>query len=175
MGSGNAETPFPGFRGLCAGFQAGTVAVLVMLGWLGIASWWYYHTFWMAPNILASIFYGDRAVRAGFSFHSLSGVALYLVVYSLLGAVFGMLLQNSRNRLRVVLLAVLVAVGWYYVWWAWLWRLVNPLVMIYTHERPMIVGHVLFGLWLGRFPRYLGKEEAPAAPAPEEPANAEKA
>lgn len=150
-----------------AGFQAGMVAALAMLAWLGLASVWYRRSFWTTANLMASNFYGEAALGRHSFFRSLSGLALYLIFYSLLGALFAFLVSGRAGRLRTVLLGILAGLAWYYLWWGWLWKTVNWIIALYTHDGPMLAGHVLYGALLARFPKYLPREEAPApAPAP---------
>ncbi len=147
-----------------------------MLAFTGLASAWYRRGFWNPENVMASVFYGDDAVRPAFALASLSGLALYVIGYGLLGAAYGRLAWSYRNHLRVFLVAILVSLGWYYLWWGWLWQHLQALVPLYTHDRPMFVGHVLYGMVLGRFPQYYERftrvETLPPPPEPPPPAAA---
>src|SRR5689334_23333120 len=84
-----------------AGLQAGMLGVCWMLAWLGISAKWQLRSFWTAENLMASVFYGDRAIRAGFAGRTLSGLALYLLLYSSLGALFAFLVADRLPRLRI--------------------------------------------------------------------------
>lgn len=137
-----------------AGFQAGMVGVLAMLGWLGLASIWYRRSFWTAANLMASTFHGEAAMARPTLLTALSGLALYVIVYSLLGALFGWVMNGRAGRTRMVLLGILLALAWYYLWWGWLWKSANWIVALYTHDQPMMLGHLIYGALLGRFPRY---------------------
>lgn len=162
-----------GMDAALAGFQAGMVAVLAMLAWLGFASAWYRRSFWTAANLMASNFYGEAALGRHSFFSTLSGLALYVILYSLLGALFAFLLNGRATRGRLVLLGMLAALAWYYLWWGWLWKSVNWIIALYTHDQPMMLGHLLYGALLARFPRYLprARTSAPveAAPLPAPP------
>src|SRR5262245_17299169 len=50
-----------------AGLQAGMVGVCWMLAWLGVSAVWQRRSFWTAANLMATAFYGERAIRAGFA------------------------------------------------------------------------------------------------------------
>jgi hypothetical protein len=141
--------------GLLAGLEAGIVATLNLLGWLALASAWYRHSIWTTANIMATTFYGEAALSSGFTSRTLAGLALYLVLYGIIGALFGLAVPIRGAGLRVTLIGVLVGLGWYYLAFALLWRDINPLISLYTHNGPMLAGHVLYGGLLGRFPRYL--------------------
>ena len=150
-----------------AGFEAGMVATLAMLVWLALAAKWYRHTIWTAANIMASNFYGDNAIGPGFAWSSLSGVAVYLILYSLFGALFALAVRGGMSRLRLVLAGILAGVAWYYLWFGLLWPRIDPLVTLYTHDQPMMWGHMLFGGMLGRFPVYLRRLAGlPGRPVP---------
>jgi len=141
------------------GLQSGMIAALGMLVWLASASAWYRHTIWNVPNILASTFYGDSALRNGFSSMTVPGLALYLALYGLLGAFFGMAVRCRYRRLRVTLAAVAAALAWYYLSFGLIWNKLNPLVVLYTPDQPMLIGHIIYGALLGRYPVYLKHAE----------------
>lgn len=155
MGDGNNPREMREPDRLLAGLEAGVIAVLILLGWLALASAWYRRSIWTTANIMATTFYGQAALGPGFTFRTLAGLALYLVLYGIIGALFGLALDGRRAGLRITLIGVLVGLGWYYLSFALLWRNLNPLISLYTHRGPMMAGHVLYGGLLGRFPRYL--------------------
>ena len=66
---------------LLAGLEAGILAALTLLGWLALASAWYRHSIWTAANIMATNFYGEAALSRDFTFRTVAGIALYLVLY----------------------------------------------------------------------------------------------
>lgn len=158
---------------LLAGIETGVVAVLVMLVWLGLSAMWYRRTFWTAPNLAASTFYGETALRNRFTTHTFSGLALYLLIYGSLGMLFGLAVRDRGRSLRITCLGILLALGWYFLLFGWIWKHWNPLVTLYTHDRPMFAGHVVFGWILGRYPRAarnLRRADPPLAPTAESPA-----
>lgn len=140
---------------LLAGLETGVVAALAMLAWLGFSALWYRHSFWTAPNLLASTFYGEFALRNNFNGHTLPGLALYVLIYGSLGMLFGMAIQGRSASLRITCIGILGAVAWYYFLFGLVWKTWNPLLVLYTQDRPMFAGHVLFGMMLGRYPRNL--------------------
>lgn len=138
-----------------AGLQAGMAAVLYMLAWLGLSAAWHQSSFWTAENLWASTFYGGAAIHRGFSVSTLSGLALYLLVYSTLGGLFALAVRGKVPRLRLVLISLLVAVCWYYLSFHWIWRAFSPLVTLLHAEQPTLLGHVIYGAAISQFPRYL--------------------
>lgn len=145
-----------------AGLQAGMMAVLLMLGWLGVSAVWQQHTFWTVANQMATVLHGGSAVIAGFGPYTASGIALYLVAYSLLGAVFAMAAPHGLTPFGKMLAGVLLSIAWYWLWFQALGQKLMPLVWLLHSERPMVFGHVLYGVMLARYPVYLKNPE----PAP---------
>src|SRR5580700_5589197 len=155
MGDGEKPHKKREADGLLAGLEAGVLAALILLGWLALASAWYRRSIWTAANIMATTFYGEAALGREFTFRTVAGIALYLVLYGAIGALFGLTLASRDASLRTTLIGVLVGLGWYYLSFAILWQNINPLIPLYTHRGPMMAGHALYGGLLGRFPRYL--------------------
>jgi hypothetical protein len=134
-----------------AGLQAGMIATLWMLVWMGVSSLWQRRGFWSAANLMASVVAGNSAIRTGFAFTTVTGIALYLLIYSLLGAVFGVLARDRFTPLGTLLLAIFYSVGWYYLWFRGVAQAVMPLVWLLHAERATAFGHVIFGALLPRF------------------------
>ena len=145
-----------------AGLQGGMVGVLWMLGWLGISAKWQQRGFWSAENLLASAFYGETAIRSGFAFSTLSGLAFYLLLYSLLGAFFAAAIRDQFSPGRTLLLGIAFALGWYYLSFHLLWKSLLPLVALLHPERATVLGHLVYGTFLGRFPAHLPRPVQPA-------------
>jgi hypothetical protein len=158
--------PAGALESLLAGLQAGMAGVLLMLVWLGVSAVWQQRSFWTAENLMASAFYGPGSIHSGFASRTLPGLALYLVLYSLLGALLGVTLRNYSTRMRTVLVAIFFALVWYYASFHWMWERVMPLVAQLHAERPTTIGHVIYGLWLGRFPEYLKRADKATEPRP---------
>jgi len=166
--SGRRKRAWDGFL---AGLQAGLIGVLWMLAWLGMSSMLERRSFWTAENLLASAFYGNSSLRSGFHGTTLSGLALYIVLYSAVGALFGWAVGESLPRVRLVLLGVACGLGWYWLTFQLLWKILAP-VAAAVHSRPaMVLGHVLYGTLIARFPAYMPETDAgqivETAPAPD--------
>jgi hypothetical protein len=148
-----------------AGLEGGTVGVLWMLAWLGLSSLWQQRSFWAAENLMATAF--DRASNLApvFTWSTCGGLALYVLIYSLLGAVFASLLRDRAPARRVMLLSVLFAIAWYYFAFRWSFKLLLPLVALLHVEHATLVGHLLYGTMLGRYPAYVHRLMNTAPPA----------
>ena len=118
-----------------AGLQAGMFATLWMLAWLSVSALWQRRGFWSAMNLMASVLAGNSAIRKGFGASTLSGIALYLLIYSLLGAVFAIMVRDRFTGLGTLLLAIFFSVGWYYLWFRGLGQTIMPLVWLLHAER----------------------------------------
>jgi len=128
-----------------------------MLLWLGISALWQRRSFWTSENLIASAFYGEAAIRRGFAGSTLSGTALYLLVYSTLGGLFAAAMRGHARPLRVLLLSLAFSLGWYYLSFHVMYRSVLPLVYLLHTERTMVLGHLVYGTLLARFPNYMAK------------------
>jgi len=143
-----------------AGLQAGMIAVCCMLAWMGMAALWEQRSFWTSENLMASICYGEAAIHTGFAFSTVSGIAVFLIVYSLLGAAFASAIGGRLTRWGTVLVGILFAVSWYYLWYRTIGKTAMPLVALLHAERPTLFGHVVFGALLARFHSYLPRQPA---------------
>ena len=97
---------------------------------------------------------------------TLSGISLHLFVAGVLGTVFGLLALKLTKPRRVLLAGILFGLGWNYLASGVLWKKVNPLVPLYAPDGAVLFGHLLFGVFLGRLPRYLATVETHLRPAP---------
>ena len=154
MGPATQPEPVRGSAAFLAGLQAGMVATFWMLIWLGISSMWIRRSFWSPVNIMASVLHGG-AIQPGFGSATPSGIALYLVLYSLLGAAFAMLVRQRLTGLGTFLVGILFSLVWYWVWFRTLAPRSMPLVWLLHTERSTEFGHVIYGALLARFGDYL--------------------
>ena len=145
-----------------AGLQAGTVGVLWMLLWLGVCAAGRREDFWSSPNLLAGALYRPYAYRTGFEWSTAFGASLYILLYGVLGTLFALAAGRPMTRLRLALIAMTFGLGWYWITYRWLWRAAPPLAALLDGGRAAVLGHLIYGALLGRFPRYL-----PSAAAPE--------
>src|SRR6266568_6236921 len=138
-----------------AGVEAGILGGLFMMLWLAILSLLQGRSVWSVPNLLASTFYGEAALRRGFRWTTLSGVALHVIVSAMAGLLFGLAVGGIVNRGRVMLLGLAAGVAWYFLSLGVFWNYVNPMVPLYTRGGGMLLAHVGMGFFLGSFPKFL--------------------
>jgi hypothetical protein len=144
-----------------AGLQAGMVGIWWMLAWMGASAVWQRRSFWTPENLMASVFYGNAAIRRGFASSTVSGLALYVLLYSLLGAGFAMALGGRLPRLRLALASMAFALCWYYAAFHVAAKAAWPLIALLDTERTTILGHAIYGALLARFPVYLSRVAEP--------------
>jgi hypothetical protein len=145
---------------LLAGLQSGILAVLALLVWMGVSAVWQGRSFWTAANLMASSFYGDAAIHSGFAHSTLSGLALYVVLYGALGAVFAAAVNGHVRGVQLLLFGLLFGLAWYYCSFGLLWKRFSPLMALLHAERPTMVGHLIYGGLTSRYTRYLPRPEA---------------
>src|SRR5215475_13135263 len=122
-----------------AGVEAGVLGGLFMMAWLAILSLLQGQSVWSIPNLLASTFYGEAALRRGFRWTTLSGVALHLIVSVAAGLLFGSAVSGIAGRGRVMTLGFAAGVAWYFLSEGFFWKHVNPLVPLYTRGGGMLL------------------------------------
>jgi len=152
-----------------AGLEGGTVGVLWMLAWLGVSSVWQQRSFWAPENLMATAFDRNSNLAPIFTWATCAGLALYVLIYSALGAAFSSFLRDRVPSRRVMLMAVIFAIVWYYVSFRGVFRLVLPLVALLHVEHATLIGHLLYGTMLGRYPAYVHRLMNTAPPVAEAP------
>ena len=167
MDAATERRPAGAFSAFLAGLQAGMLGVLWMLALMGAASAWQSLSFWTPENLMATAFHRGAPIRGNFGAGSLSGMALYLILYSLAGALFAVAAGDRLPRARAVLAGVVFGLSWYYLTFQLLWKSLLPLVALLHAEQSTILGHVLYGAILGRFPVYMARGETPPVSSPE--------
>jgi len=152
-----------------AGLQAGMIGALWMLFWMGLIAGWQRRSFWTPENLMAGVFHPQRGIRVDFGAPTLSGLALYLTLYSLLGSGFALLCGGRRMRPpRLTLLSLVFALAWYYASFHLIWRSAAP-AMLLNASGSTLIGHVIYGIALGRFPTHFPSQYRPVAEIVAEP------
>src|SRR5271165_4297515 len=87
-----------------AGLEGGMVGVLWMLAWLGVSSVWQQRSFWTPENLMYTAFDRNSMLAPVFTWATCGGLALYVLIYSLLGAAFSWIVRDRVPRGRIMLL-----------------------------------------------------------------------
>ena len=152
MEAATDRQPPPAAAGTLAGLQAGTLGVLSYLAFVGLSASLQRRTFWTAANLMASTFYAGEAIGAGFAWPTVTGLALSVVVYSLLGAAFGCAVRDRLAGRPALVAGLTVELAWYYISFRLLWKTVNPMIPLLYAEYPTLAGHLVYGAFLGSAP-----------------------
>lgn len=153
----------PRLKAAVTGLEAGVLGGFAMLGALAGASVADQDAWWRFPNLLATTFYGVRALRSGAGWPTVSGIALQIVIAGAAGAVFGALFGRAPGALRIAL-----GLGWgALLFYAaeMLYRRIAPFVVLYQPETSALLGHVLYGLCLARMRPLLNPRQPRVGPA----------
>ena len=161
MASGNHGDAGSKILQATAGLESGVLGGAFMLVWLGLISLLEGRSVWSVSNLLASTFYGEAALRRGFRWTTLSGVALHLLMAAMVGLVFGLAVGGIASRRRVMLLGLAAGMAWYFLGLDLFWKHVNPIVPLYFRGGGMLLAHLGLGYFLGSFPKYLGELRMP--------------
>jgi hypothetical protein len=140
-------------RHVLAGLEAGILGSLALCGWLMLSALFLRRPVWSAPNLFGTLFYGPHAYTGQFQRSSVAGLALILLLYGLLGAVWGVIWQEkSHPFLRLLGAGAGLAV--YALFFNVVWPHTNPLIALYAPSRQMQVAHLLWGVVLAASPRF---------------------
>ncbi len=162
--SGRASQPGVLVHAL-AGLQAGVAGVFWMFGCFAVAAFLGGDGMWSVPNAFATAFYGDYAYQSEFRQTTWAGIALILVVYGLLGAIWGWWWKDERKPL-LRLFGAITGLVTYYVFFGYIWPRADPLIPYYAPVRQMQVAHILWGAALAASPAYSKRISQVIAPAP---------
>jgi hypothetical protein len=173
MEPATTSRPPSAFFAALAGLQAGMAGAFVYLAWMGTTATLEHQSFWTPENLLATVFYGGEAIRAGLGSTTFSGLALYLLLYSLLGALFATAFRNRLSRLSLTLAGMLCGLCWYFLSFHLIWSAIAPLVTLLHVERTTLWGHAIYGALLARYPMYAARELEPARAAAADRASGE--
>jgi hypothetical protein len=151
--SGNDSGSRLGWRHALGGLEAGVLGALAMLACLMVGSLWDHKSIWVVPNLFATTFYGSNAYRNQLLRTTWSGVALVVAVYGILGILWGCVWRDERKP-WLALYGAILGLAVYFVFYDFMWKHANPLVVLYAPDRQLQLGHVLWGMILARAPGY---------------------
>ena len=159
-----------------AGLEAGVTGVIWMFACAFLsAAYWNSSGLWSMPNLFATVFYGDYAYEGDFRRSTGAGIALIVVIYGLLGLLWGCFWKENRKPL-MSFYGALTGLAVYFVSFSFIWTRLNPLIPLYAPVRQLEIAHILWGMALARSPGYARRIavamlppavfSAPAYPAP---------
>ena len=151
-----------------AGLQAGIVGAIWMFGCFVVAAFWSGGSVWSVPNLFSTTFYGDFAYQDEILRTTWAGMALIIVIYGLLGALWGCFWKAERKPL-LTFFGAITGLAIYYLFFNFVWQYASPLIPLYAPVREMQVAHILWGAALAKSPGYAMRIAAAGLP-PEPPA-----
>lgn len=132
---------------LLAGLEVGLGGALILTLWFAFQAWLRGQFWWSRFNILGSLFYGDRVYYMGTGRATLAGLAILLVFYALLGALFALLARTRGFGFNLVL-ALTLGLAWHWLAEHSLWTRLDP---AYFPILVTLPGHVIYSISLTRF------------------------
>jgi hypothetical protein len=148
-----------------AGLQAGMVGVLWMFFCFWAGALWTGGGIWSVPNLFATLFHGRFAYQNEFFRSTWAGIAVIVVIYGAIGALWG-LVWRARRPALFSFIGAIVGLGIYYVFFDLVWPQVNLLIADYTPPREMQLAHILWGVALTKSPAYARRIATALTPAP---------
>ncbi len=140
-------------RHALAGIHAGVLGALAMLACVMIGSAWDHRSIWSVPNLFATTFFGGDAYLNQLVRTSWCGLALMIAIYGFLGMIWGTICGDKRRR-ALPLCGAIAGLLVYLFFNDFFWKHANPLFTVYAPDRQLELGHLLWGLFLARSPRY---------------------
>ena len=148
-----------------AGVETGVVAGAVMLAYLMLDAMLRGVGVWSAVNLFASNFYGTAALGSTFRSTTVAGLAWHFSLSGVLGlAISPALWLFAQRPTRCALLGLVLAVSWYYGVVRLLWPQWNPLAGRYQPFPGLLFGHLIFGLAMGSYPKFVADLGEAATP-----------
>jgi len=148
-----------------AGLEASIVGIVWMFGCFVVAAFWNGTGIWSVPNLFATVFYGSYTFDDAFFRTTWSGLALIVVLYGLIGAVWGCIWKEDRKPL-LSFFGALTGLAVYYISFHFVWPHLNSLISDQAPERQLEVAHILWGAALARSPGYSKRIVAAITPEP---------
>ena len=171
MFASNAPRTRLSLRHALAGLQAGVLGALIMIGCLMLGAILDRRSIWVAPNLFSTVFFGSEVYRNQYLNTSLAGVALLIAVYGGLGALWGLLWQENQ-RPGLMAFGAICGLAVYFVFFRLILKHASPVITLYAPDRQLEIGHILWGMSLGKSPalarRIAGRTSRPAVPEAQE-------
>ena len=146
---------------LFAAVQAASLASILSIFWCGIASSSSSHSFWTVPNLMSGLFYGNASLRPDFGFHTLSGLALHLLLSTTFALLFATAIPPTLKSLTSLLLGVLGATSLFYIFDGFFWRKAFPPFALYSRRPSIFFSFVLMGICIGLYSVFVRSRREP--------------
>lgn len=148
-----------------AGLQAGIVGVVWMFLCFFVGAVWTGGGLWSVPNLFATLFHGEYAYQNEFFKSTWAGVALLVVIYGSIGALWGCV-WRARRRPLFAFTGAILGLAVYFLFFDFIWPRVNPIISDYAPLREVELAHILWGMALAKSPFYASRIAAALGPTP---------
>jgi len=138
--------------GALLGIKAGVIGAAAILIFMAVVSLAERDPWWAYPNLLATAFYGARALQLGPGWSTLSGAAFQVILAGVAGAIFGAIFSGVQSGTRLLLLGIIWGVSYFYLTHN-LFRTFARLIPVYAPEVALLIAHAMFGMILGGLSR----------------------
>ena len=147
-----------------AGLETGVLGGVALLGWYALSSLAAGQAAWEVPARLGAACRGAAFWTEPLGFDVAAGASMNIAGAGVAGALFGLVARGVTSLRRHFLLGVLFGLVWYYVLDQILLRSAGAGAYPFLFRRPVIAGYGFFGLFLGLYPRFLGRVQASLPP-----------
>jgi hypothetical protein len=137
-----------------AGLETGVLGGVCVILYHALGSLLAGQNVWSVPARLAAAAFGRGVYREGLTVAALTGVSLEVFSAGLIGVVFAMAVRPPWAIERVALLGPIMGLSWYYLGYEILLRRFGPGPFAIAPRRSQVLAHLLFGLFLGLYPRF---------------------
>jgi hypothetical protein len=109
------------------------------------------------------MFYGDYVYQDEFFHTTWAGLATIVVIYTVLGMLWGVVL-GERRRPLLAFSGALTGLLVYFLFFNFIWVHLAPSIVLYAPARQLEVAHILWGAVLAKSPAFAARISAAAAP-----------
>jgi hypothetical protein len=128
-----------------AGMGAGVAGAIFVALFLMLGSLWHHHSIWVPANLFSTAFYGPDAYLNGFAHTTWAGLAVIVVMYGVIGAVWGLIWRDFRPRHPLVYGALCGAIT-YFLLFGIFWKWVDPLIALYGSRGQLEFANIVWGM-----------------------------
>ena len=154
-------------RHVLAGIGSGVAGAIFVLLFLMLGSLWYRRSIWIPANLFSTAVYGSDAYTNHFASTSWAGLAIVVVMYGLVGAMWGLVWRDKRPR-HVLLSGAICGAITYFLLFGIFWKRVDPFFSLYAPDRQLELANVIWGIIVSRTPLLATQMHAGTPPLQEE-------
>ena len=139
---------------MLAGLETGVLGGVCVILYHALGSLLAGQNIWSVPARLAAAAFGRGVYRDGLTVAAMAGVSLEVFSAGLIGLLFALAVRRPWALERVALLGPIMGLSWYYLAYEILLRRFGLGPYAIAPRRSQVLAHLLFGLFLGLYPRF---------------------